>query len=384
MPAFRVPVSSLVLDWAVQRSGLSLEDIHHKFPDLEAWRQGVRQPTFNQLEKLAHTTHTPFGTFFLNTPPVDVVPIPDFRTMANAGVSAPSPDLLETIFICQQRQEWYREHALISGAEPLQFVGSASIRQPVSETAQLIREQLRFTAVDRRQDSTWTDALRRLIDSAEDVGILVMVSGIVGNNTHRGLDPNEFRGFALSDSLAPVIFINGADTKAAQIFTLVHEVAHLWIGQTALSDVSLEHPEGNETELWCNKVAAEVLVPLASIRNEYRQRIDAEELDRLAKLYKVSTLVVLKRIYDTGSLTWDVYQDAYQEELRRVLRLLGRKDSSGGNYYYTQPLRVSRRFARAVISDASTGRTLHRDAFRLLGTRKYETFVNLGKEVGVA
>ncbi len=384
MPTFRVPVAPAVLDWAVQRSGMPLDDIHRKFPDLDAWRHGTRQPTFNQLENLAHTTHTPFGTFFLNTPPVDDVPIPDFRTIANAGVSTPSPDLLETIFICQQRQEWYRNHALVSGAEPLGFIASASIRDSVPETAQRIREQLSFSSADRRQDPTWADALRRLIDSAEDAGILVMVSGIVGNNTHRGLNPDEFRGFALSDALAPLIFINGADTKAAQIFTLIHEVAHLWIGQTALSDVSLDSTDGNETELWCNRVAAEVLVPLDSLRAEFRGRVDAEELDRLAKLYKVSTLVVLKRIYDLGRVPWDAYQNAYQEELRRVLGLLSRGDSSGGNYYYTQPLRVSRRFARAIISDASTGRTLHRDAFRLLGTRKYETFVKLGKQVGVA
>lgn len=384
MPTFRVPVSPAVLDWAVQRSGVPLDDIHHKFPDLEAWRQGIRQPTFNQLESLAHATHTPFGTLFLNTPPVDDVPIPDFRTIANGGVSTPSPDLLETIFICQQRQEWYRNHALVSGAEPLRFIASATIRDSVSETAQRIRDQLNFSWTDRRQDSTWADALRRLIDSAEDAGILVMVSGIVGNNTHRGLDPDEFRGFALSDTLAPLIFINGADTKAAQIFTLIHEVAHLWIGQTALSDASLDSTGGNETELWCNRVAAEVLVPLDSLRAEFRGQIETEELERLAKLYKVSTLVVLKRIYDLGRLTWDVYQNAYHEELRRVLGLLSRRDSPGGNYYYTQPLRVSRRFARAIISDTSTGRTLHRDAFRLLGTKKYETFVKLGKQVGVA
>lgn len=385
MPTFRVPVSPALLSWAIERSGQPMEDIHHKFPDLEAWRQGIRQPTFNQLESFAHTTHTPFGTFFLDTPPVDEVPIPDFRTIANAGVSTPSPDLLETIFICQQRQEWYRNHALTSGAAPLGFVASTDVSHSVPETAQSIRTQLRFASADRQQDSTWGDALRRLIDSAEDAGILVMVSGIVGNNTHRGLNPDEFRGFALSDALAPLIFINGADTKAAQIFTLIHEVAHLWLGQSALSDVSLDRPDENETELWCNKVAAEVLVPLESLRTAFRGRVETEELDRLAKLYKVSTLVVLKRIYDAGFLPWDAYQGAYQEELRRVLGLLSRREgASGGNFYYTHPLRVSRRFARAVISDASTGRTLHRDAFRLLGTRKYETFVKLGKQVGVA
>lgn len=385
MPTFRVPVSPALLSWAIERSGQPLEDIHHKFPDLEAWRNGIRLPTFNQLENFAHTTHTPFGTFFLDTPPVDEIPIPDFRTLANAGVSVPSPDLLETIFICEQRQEWYRNHALSSGAEPLDFVASTTIDSPVVQTARRIRTRLQFTSADRQRDATWADALRRLIDSTEDAGILVMVSGIVGNNTHRGLTPEEFRGFALSDPLAPLIFINGADTKAAQIFTLIHEVAHIWLGQTALSNASLDRPGANETELWCNKVAAEVLVPLESLRTSFRGRAETEELDRLAKLFKVSTLVVLKRIHDAGFLTWDTYRQAYHDELRRVLGLLSRQgDAGGGNFYYTHPLRVSRRFARAVISDTTAGRTLHRDAFRLLGTKKHETFVKLGKQVGVA
>ena len=383
MTTFRVPVAPSLVHWAVQRSGRAYADLLHKFPELPAWESGRTDPTFHQLESFSQSTYTPFGFFFLDEVPREELPIPDFRTVGNSPVTDPSPDLLETIFICEQRQEWYRNYALAVGAEPLTFIGSATISTPVTTAAQQIRAALRFTMDDRAGDQNWSTALRRLIDSAEDLGALVMISGIVGNNTHRALDPQEFRGFALSDSLAPLIFINGADTKAAQIFTLIHEVAHLWLNATALSNTALDRSTTNETELWCNKVAGEVLVPLDSLREAYPGAATTQELDRLARLFKSSTLVVLRRIFDAGLLTWEDFQSVYDEERSRVMRLLARS-GNGGDFYNTHPLRVSRRFARALISDTKAGRTLHRDAFQLLGTRKYQTFVELGTKIGAA
>lgn len=386
MVTFRVQVSPELLGWAADRSGRTREDLEHRFPQLDSWEKGDRQPTFKQLEQFALATFTPFGSFFLEEPPVQEIPIPDFRTVRNMEIDEPSSDLLETIFICERRQEWYRQHALSIGAEPVFFVGRSTPESPIAETAQEIRETLQFTVEDRSQDSTWSAALRRLIDSAEEAGILVMVSGIVGGNTRRILDPDEFRGFVLSDPLAPLIFINGADTKAAQIFTLIHEICHLWLGQSAIpaASMKMQEPGGNPIEIWCNQVAAEMLIPLENIRTDYRGVMNSEELGTLARRYKVSTLVVLKRIFDAGLLAWDEYRQAYEAEHARVVALArSRKTTSGGNYYNTQPLRVSRRFARALIDDTLRGRTLHRDAFRLLGTTKHETFVQLGKAVGV-
>ncbi|WP_074046596.1 ImmA/IrrE family metallo-endopeptidase [Dermacoccus nishinomiyaensis] len=377
----RVAVSPTLLRWALDRSGLTEDD--SRYERFSRWASGDEQPTFRQLETFATATHAPLGYLFLPTPPVETVPIPDFRTMGNAGILTPSPDLLDTIHESQMRHDWYRSYAVEHDYEPLPFVGSASVNDPVVQVADDIRRTIGFTMDERPQYRRWEDALRRLIDAIESVGVLVMVSGIVGGNTRRKLDPEEFRGFALTDPKASLIFVNGADSKSAQIFTMVHELAHIWVGETALSEAGMATQASNAHERWANQVAAEVLVPIANLRNDYRQSADVGELQRLAKLYKVSTLVVLKRIHDAGFLQWDDYQKRYDSELARVREITATK-GSGGNYYDTQPLRVSQNFARAVIVDALEGRTLFRDAYGLLGAAKRKTFDGLAEKLGVA
>ena len=379
--AERVAVSPTLLSWALDRSGLTEED--SRYERFSRWASGDEQPTFRQLEAFATATHAPLGYLFLPSPPVEKVPIPDFRTMGNIAASTPSPDLLDTIYESQMRHDWYRSYAVEQDYDPLPFVGSASLNDPVIQVADDIRRTIGFTMDERPQYKRWEDALRRLIDAIESVGVLVMVSGIVGGNTRRKLNPEEFRGFALTDPMASLIFVNGADSKAAQIFTMVHELAHVWLGETALSEAGMATQSSNAHELWANQVAAEVLVPIANLRKDYRQSADVAELQRLAKLYKVSTLVVLKRIHDAGFLKWDDYQKRYATELARVKEIMAIK-SSGGNYYDTQPLRVSQNFARAVIVDALEGRTLFRDAYGLLGAAKRKTFDGLAEKLGVA
>jgi Zn-dependent peptidase ImmA (M78 family) len=176
--------------------------------------------------------------------------------------------MLDTIYLCQDRQEWYRGHATAHGYGPVDFVGTATTGDRPALVADRIRSLLSFDVVDRGVFDSWEDALRRLIDRIEGIGVLVMVSGIVGTNTRRVLRPEEFRGFALADPMAPLIFINGSDTKAAQIFTMIHELAHIWLGESALSDAAMTARQGQEAELWCNQVAAEELVPQAVLRSD--------------------------------------------------------------------------------------------------------------------
>ncbi|WP_030382320.1 MULTISPECIES: ImmA/IrrE family metallo-endopeptidase [unclassified Streptomyces] len=381
----RVQVEPALLRWAVERAGWSSEVISRRVPRFDAWVDGRIRPTLKQLQDFADATHTPIGSLFLPSPPEESIPIPDMRTIRNQSVSRPSVDLLDTIYSCQSRQEWYREYAHTHGYPDLEFVGSARLSNEPTAVAASIRRLLRFEIQDRSSFTTWKEALRGLIDRIESAGVLVMVNGIVGADTHRKLNPREFRGFALTDAIAPLIFINGADTKAAQIFTMVHELAHIFLGESALSDAALAKRTDNDAELWCNRVAAEALVPMADLRREFRGDPTLPELSRLARRYRVSTLVVLKRIFDGGFLAWDDYQQRYAAELRRVMALLkAGEGSSGGDFYNTHPLRLSRQFARAVITDTLEGGTQFRDAYQLLGTKKHQTFQNLVEKIGAA
>jgi Zn-dependent peptidase ImmA (M78 family) len=377
----RVDIKPELLMWARERAGLETDALAHRFPKLEAWQLGTVTPTLKQVEDFAKATHTPIGFLFLQEPPVEEIPIPDFRTIRDKAISRPSPDLLDMIYVCQQRQEWYRDFARSERASPLPFVGSASLSTSVESTASIMRHALGFDLDQRRRIPTWTDALRLFIGQADEAGIMVMCSGVVLNNNTRRLDPEEFRGFALSDSHAPLVFINGADTKAAQMFTLAHELAHIWLGQSAVSDAQVSLVPEHQVERWCNNVAAELLVPLAVLKQEYDRGLDLRvSLDRLARRFKVSTLVILRRIHDAGGLTRDEFWREYETELKRLLAISKR---SGGNFYLTQAARVSKRFARALVVSTLEGQTLHRDAFRMLGFAKLETFKKLGRSLGV-
>jgi Zn-dependent peptidase ImmA (M78 family) len=379
----RVEVKPDLILWACERSGRSIDSLaqQQSFRKLPAWVSGEASPTLRQLENFAKVTHTPFGYFFLPQPPKESVPIPDLRTIGNEHIGYPSPDLLDTMYICQQRQEWYQDFARSMGESPLPFVGSATLESDVVDVSRSIRKLLGFDVEERRSIPTWTEALRRFISQADTIGIMVMVSGIVGSNTHRSLNPKEFRGFALADPLAPLVFINGKDTKAAQMFTLAHELAHIWLGETALSDVGPVTMPSNNVEVWCNQVAAELLVPLVVLHDTYSGDIPLrEELNHLARWFKVSTLVILRRLHDAGKLSREELWRTYEQELKR-LRSLSRE--SGGNFYLTLPARVSKRFARALVIRTLEGQTLHRDAFRLLGFSKLATFHELSRQLGV-
>ncbi|MEO7864161.1 MAG: ImmA/IrrE family metallo-endopeptidase [Nitrospirales bacterium] len=378
----RVEVRPELLGWARERSGLDIPALTRRFPHLDSWERGEAFPTLKQLEGFAKFTHTPVGYLFLSEPPVEHVPIPDFRTIGNERTGRPSPDLLDTIYLCQQRQGWYRNHARSLGEASLTLVGSVQVTGDVVRTAALIRTALGFDIEERRRMPTWTDALRRFLEQADALGVLVMVSGVVGSNNRRHLDPQEFRGFALSDHLAPLVFINGTDTKAAQMFTLAHELAHIWLGQSAVSDAEASVVPEHDVERWCNQVAAELLVPLDLLREEYDRGADlSTETNRLARRFKVSTLVVLRRMHDAGGLTHQQLWKAYKAELERLRAL---PKGSGGDFYLTLGARASKRFARALVVSTLEGQSSFTEAFRLLGFKKMATFRDLGNSLGVA
>ncbi|MGA1826610.1 MAG: ImmA/IrrE family metallo-endopeptidase [bacterium] len=379
----RVAIEPKLILWARQRAGLDNSAFLNRFPKLQDWEQGISQPTLKQLETFANATHVPLGIFFLPEPPKEQLPIPDFRMMGSALFDQTSPDLLETIYLCQQRQEWYREYMQLHRAEPLNFVDSATIDVDIIKIAAEMRQILHFDLDKRQQLRMWSDAMRLFVESVEKQGILVMASGVVGSNNKRTLKPEEFRGFVLVDKLAPVIFINSRDTKAAQMFTLAHELAHIWLGESGISDVQAIVTSNRQNERWCNQVAAEFLVPLENFQNTFTPHEELQvEMQRLARRYKVSTLVILRRIYDLGAMSYETLSQTYGKELDR-LKKKTRRSGDRGDFYQTLGVRVSRRFANALVTNTLEGQTLFRDAFRMLGIKKSATFYQVAKKLGV-
>jgi len=377
MARVRVEVKPTLLRWARERAGLQFDDLARRFPHLARWESGEARPTRKQLERFAKATHATVDHLLLTKPPIERVPIPDFRAAGNARIGQPSPNLLDTLSLCQQRQAWYRDFARTQGDKPLAFVGSVKLTSDIAA----MQSALGLDLEERRKIPAWDKTLRRLSDGSDALGILVMVNGVVGNNSYRRLDPQEFRGFALADAHAPVVFINGADAKAAQMFTLAHALAHVWLGRSALSDATPVTAPEHDVEHWCSAVAAEVLVPLDALRAEYRTGEELRNaLTRHARRFKVSTPVILRRIHDLGGLAQNELQQAYKRELER---LRSKRKSSGGDFYRTQGVRLGRRFARALVLSTLEGDTAHGDAFRLLGFSKLATLRELGHRLGV-
>jgi Zn-dependent peptidase ImmA (M78 family) len=329
--------------------------------------------TIKQAEKLAKVTHTAFGYLFLPEPPEEKLPIPDFRTVGSKPAAPPSPDLLDVIYQSMHRQEWFREYLIGEDSAGLALVGSTPVGSPVKAAAAAIRRQLGFHPSNSRE-STLDGVLREFCDAIEAAGILVVRAGIVGNNTRRKLDPGEFRGFALVDSHAPLIFVNGADFKAAQIFTLAHELAHIWAGESALSN--LENtlvPEPQKVEWFCNAVAAEYLVPLEAVKLDLEKLSGNPEqvVEALRRQYRVSELVIIRRLFDAGAIGATEFKRWYEE---RIENYRHEPKSSGGDFYKNQPNKVGRRFASALIASTLEGKTLFRDAMSLLDMKKVATF----------
>lgn len=362
----RVEVNPQVLRWAVERSGKA-EAVERNFPRFREWEQGASQPTLRQLEEFARATATPFGYLFLEEPPQERLPIPHFRTVRDEALRRASPDLLETVYTLQRRQAWLREYLEGEGEEPLAYVRSARLQDAAEHVAARMREALGLAQDWARSQPTWTQALAELRNRMEEARISVVVSGIVGNNTRRKLDAQEFRGFVLVDEYAPFVFVNGADGKAAQMFTLAHELAHVWLGSSAAFDLRNLQPAEDTTEQACNRIAAEFLVPHEEFRQAWPSvRRDPERFQALARRFKVSELVVARRALDLALITrtkFFEFYEAYSESERR--RAAGQAE--GGNFYATQNLRLGRRFAETLVRATREGKVSYGEAFRLTG-----------------
>jgi Zn-dependent peptidase ImmA (M78 family) len=376
-----VDINPKLLKWARERAGLLPADISSdkRFRKYEYWERGEKMPTFKQLEDFASKTYTPFGYLFLpEPPPEEKIPIPDFRTIKDKRIQRPSPNLLETIQTMQSRQEWMRDFLVEDGYDKLSFVGSAKDTSSPEKIADDIRNVLGITAAWAKENRTWEDAFRALRDCADEAGIVVVVNGVVGNNTSRKLDPEEFRGFVLIDDYAPLIFINRADSLGACMFTLAHELAHVWLGCSGVFNFDRLRPDEKGKERLCNEIAAEFLVPKREFEVAWASSSDEEDRFRkIAGTFKVSPLVIARRALDLGYIPESEYFAYYNSYMDR---LSAKPKPSGGDFYASQVGRIGRRFGATICKAVKEGRMLYRDAYLLTGLQG-NTFESFSKQI---
>lgn len=357
-----------VLLWARERSSLSEPELARRMKvrieQVLHWEgTGVISPA--HVDKLAHVTHTPVGFLYLPFPPRDRLPITDFRSPRGQS-PRPSPDLLETIQSMQRRVAWMREELIDEGAEPLEFVGSRSADESPQTVALAMRSRIGLGARWAAAAGTWDKALRDLREYVEDIGVIVVINGVVGNNTHRKLDVDEFRGFSLVDEFTPLVFINGADFKVAQMFTLAHELVHIFLGSGGVSEIEPTLPAANRIEQFCNSVAAEFLVPAGEFEPFWNNLpASVDRIQASARLFKVSTVVAARRALELGLIDHEAFVDYYNQ----ITSTLHRPRGGGGDFWNTQNVRVGRRFGTAVVRAVADGRLLYRDAYSLTGLK---------------
>lgn len=369
MSSLRVPINPQTLSWALQRARMKSTKLAKSCGvsdrRVEAWLNGSEQPTYRQATVIAERLRVSLGELLLPPPEQEEIPLPDFRRGILAQ-SEPSLDLIETIYDALRKRDWWREYR---AGTPVSFVGSADWRNSTpQQVAEVIRRHVPFQELARKAGDP-SAFLRELARWAEDLGILVLRRSVVGNNNHRPLDPGEFSGFAIADATAPIIVINTNDYPRRLNFTFAHELAHIWVGQSAVDD-NLEQQSNVVLERFCDQVAAELLVPRDEFLEAWRGRPFAAA-EAVAEQYLVSVWVAARRAFDLKLIDRDDYQsiiDRYYKTLSRRVSDDGEEPSSGSrDFYRTLLARNSPTFVKGVIASVKNGDLTYKEAASLVG-----------------
>lgn len=365
-----ITLSREVLDWAAEKAGGTLHSFAQDIAKRETDRDRIAggRLTIPQAEKLAKKARIPFGYLFLSEPPeVQRPQIPDLRQIQDAAPL--SDDFYETLEDVLAKQQWFVEFLTEAGATELPFVGrfSAGARGNTEDIASDMRRELGISDEDRRKSPDAAAYFSVLSAKAEARGVLVFKTSYVKANTHRPLSEREFRGFAIAHKVVPVVFVNGRDAQVAAVFTLMHELAHIWLGITGVSDVIPSRP-GNPVERLCNRVAANMLVPMDAFLGRWT---GPQDLERLARYFRVSKLVIARRALDS-KLVDQAFYDEVANNSQRV------KSEGKPTALVTIPIRNSKKFTRTIVASAMSGQTLLRDAASLLNV-KPDTVVTLAR-----
>ncbi len=386
MSSVTVNVNPAILNWVMQK--VQVESANSSVIEMiTKWISGEKAPTFNQIETVSKKTNIPFGYFFLDKPPMEDCRIVNFRTVDSINIQNPSRNLIDIVDSMSSVQEWMAEYNKDNGASEYTFVGSLKITDDVISAANTVREELNLSLNWFENLRNAKEAFNSLRNSITNLGVIVMMNGIVGNNTHRTLSVSEFRAFTLVDPYAPLIFINSRDTDNGKLFSLLHELVHVWIGKDDFyNDTHGVSQKVSKEEQFCNAVAAEILVPNSMFLNEWSKQSGNSEtiIYTLENKFICSRFTLLIKAFNTGKIEKNEFHkllNLFKEQFEVIQSQKQNKKSGGGDFYRTLSNKWDRKFIQALYASAQSGRTQYRDVYLLTNTTG-TTFHELIRKVG--
>lgn len=380
MPTLRVDVNPEIFNWVIQN--INIDNIKEKSRDqLFLWQNRSKLPTFNQLEEFSATTNIPFGYFFLNTPPEEKKELLEYRTVDSLEIEKPSRNLIDTINDMEYVQEWMRKYIKRSELSKLDFVGTLKDTNDINKIASVIRARLDLSKEWYLESSGAWDSFKLIRKKLESIGIIVMMNGIVGSNTHRPLSIQEFRAFTLIDEYAPLIFINAKDSANGRLFSLVHEIAHIWFGVNSFyNDYNYFVNQVSSIEMICNAVAAELLVPVEIFNckwEENKTTSQKERINDIANYFRCGTIVVARKALDEKLINRKTYTNVVKEAIENYKNKINKKNK-GGDSYNNLMSRLDKRLVVALKNSVYEGETEFTEAYMLTNTSR-KTFSELVK-----
>jgi len=386
--AVKYKINLSVIRWACDRAGLPfycLNDIASSIKNSSEEQNSV-DLTMNQIERISSRVHIGSARLFSKVAPKqDLEFLPDFRTLSDKELFFLSQNLKRTIYQCKIQTNWYREYSIEQGFAPVSCVGVFNYNNiTAKEACSVFKEKYHYKKEQYSKVEQQFSFLRHWI---ETLGVLVFKASYTCSNTRAVLNINEFRGFAIVDEYAPLVFINSNDSISAQCFSLIHELAHVLISEGGISqDCVSDLKNEMKLEKWCNEFAAEFLVPDNEIFFDQNSDINSQ-IDNLAKYFKVSSLVILRKLYSLNLLERKLFFELFECKKKEAIEAFNKMKLEQKRKEKTIPNKtvkksfLSDNFLRSVVSSVYSGSLRYTDAFKLLNMKSISSFNSLASSL---
>lgn len=383
--SLRIKVNPKVLNHYIEKSEISIEIIRNRsnLKKIEQWLSGDVSPTFNQLNQLAKILRVPYTYLIIDEVIVDNLPLLDFRTLNSIDSEKTSRDLIDTIKQIEKRNEFIVDYRKDNGFEPYDYVGAFKVTSNINEVTTYIRKTLKIEKFWQLSLNRNSNSYNFFRDKLRDIGVQIFKSGYVNRNTKRTLEIDEFRAFVIVNKYAPTIFINSNDSTNGMLFSLLHEFAHILLGQSNIFNVNDTDYYKNthmDVEKYCNEIAGEIIVPKSNFSSEWEKTYGIPEtyskIENLAYVFKTSKTVIARKALSLSLIDNQLYNEIAAENREEYLTYKKelRKKTGGPDYWNVQFDKMDPNFYASVYNSFQSGNIEYTEAKNILDFKNRKEF----------